>query len=97
MGCDTADAAIEKARLFSLRDIARDITMPFLIVHGEHDQVVPVASAHRLYEALGSPRKHLKIFTEAEGGTYHVQLDDRQIGVDYIADWIQDTVIAPRS
>jgi dipeptidyl aminopeptidase/acylaminoacyl peptidase len=97
MGCDTADAAIEKARLFSLRDIAQDITMPFLIVHGEHDRVVPVASAHRLYEALGSPRKHLKIFTEAEGGTYHVQLDDRQIGVDYIADWIQDTVVAPRA
>ncbi len=93
MGTDTLDAAIEKARKFSLAEIAKDIRMPFLIVHGEKDRVVPVASAHKLYEALGSPKKHLKIFTEEEGGTYHVQLDDRQIGVDYIADWIADTVL----
>lgn len=92
MGTDTLEAAIEKARGFSLADVAKDITMPFLIVHGEKDKVVPVASAHRLYDAIGSTRKHLKVFTEDEGGTYHVQLDHRQLGVDYIADWIGDTV-----
>ncbi len=92
MGTDTLDAAIEKARGFSLADIAQDITMPFLIVHGENDKVVPVASAHTLFDALGSRRKHLKVFTEEEGGTYHVQLDNRQIGVDYIADWIAENI-----
>ncbi len=89
MGCaDDADAAIEKARKFSLKEIAAQITCPFLIVHAEDDKVVPVASAHKLYEAIGSPRKALKILTAEDGGTYHAQADNRQVGVDYIADWI---------
>jgi hypothetical protein len=45
-----------------------------------------------VFDAIGSTRKHLKVFTEEEGGTYHVQLDNRQLGVDYIADWITDTL-----
>ena len=56
------------------------------------DRVVPVASAHTLYEALASPRKHLKILTAADGSTYHAWADNRQVGVDYIADWISSTL-----
>jgi alpha-beta hydrolase superfamily lysophospholipase len=92
MGCPDMDAAIAKAEHFSLAGVAERITCPFLVVHAEADQVVPVASAHTLYAALGSPRKQLKIFTAADGGTYHAQADNRQVGVDYIADWIADNV-----
>jgi dienelactone hydrolase len=88
MGCDDADAAIEKAQRFSLAGVAEKITCPFLIVHAEDDQVVPVASARTVYDAIGSARKHLKIFTAEDGSTYHAQADNRQVGVDYIADWI---------
>jgi len=88
MGCPDMTAAIEKAKRFSLADVAGQITCPFLIVHAEDDKVVPVASAHKLHEAIASPRKHLRIFTAADGGSYHAQADNRQIGVDYIADWI---------
>jgi dipeptidyl aminopeptidase/acylaminoacyl peptidase len=88
MGCPDMAAAIEKARAFSLAGVAERIACPFLVVHAEDDKVVPVASAHRVYEAVGSPRKHLKIFTAQDGGTYHAQADNRQVGVDYIADWI---------
>jgi dipeptidyl aminopeptidase/acylaminoacyl peptidase len=89
MGClGDPDAAIEKARKFSLVDVAVNITCPFLILHGQDDRVVPVASAHKLYEAVGSKRKHLKIFTTEEGGAQHAQVDNRVVGVDYIADWI---------
>jgi dipeptidyl aminopeptidase/acylaminoacyl peptidase len=90
---DDGDAAIAKAERFSLREIAAQIEMPFLIVHAEEDRVVPVASAHKLYEALGSKRKHLKILTAEDGSVYHAQADNRQVGVDYIADWIEDTVV----
>jgi hypothetical protein len=48
--------------------------------------VVPVASARRLHDALGSTRTQLKIVTAADGSTYHAQADNRQVGVDYIAD-----------
>jgi len=88
MGCETMDEAITKAEKFSLVDVAPKIEMPFLIVHAEEDKTVPVASAFRTYEAIGSKRKHLKIFTAADGTRYHVQADNRQIAVDYIADWI---------
>jgi len=93
---DDGDAAIAKAERFSLREIAAKIEMPFLIVHAEEDKVVPVASAYKLYEALGSKRKHLKIFTTEDGSVYHAQADNRQAGVDYIADWIDDTVVNTR-
>jgi naringenin degradation protein FdeB len=92
MGCADMDAAIDKAREFSLADVAGRITCPFLVVHAEDDRVVPVESARRLYEALGSTRKRLRIFTAADGSTYHAQADNRQVGIDYIADWIEETL-----
>ena len=92
MGVPDMDAAIEKAQRFSLADVAGHITGPFLVVHAEADQVVPVASAHRLFAAIGSARKELKILTAADGGTYHAQADNRQVGVDYIADWLEEVL-----
>jgi esterase/lipase len=92
MGCETMDEAIAKAEKFSLAQVASRITMPFLIVHAEADRTVPVESAYRLYEAIASPQKHLKVFKPEEGTRYHVQADNRQIAVDYIADWIGDTI-----
>jgi alpha-beta hydrolase superfamily lysophospholipase len=88
MGCPDMDAAIEKAKRFSLAGVAERIACPFLIVHSEDDRVVPVESARKLHDAVGSPRKHLKILTAADGATYHAQADNRQVAVDYIADWI---------
>ena len=93
---DDADAAIEKAEKFSLADVAPRIDMPFLIVHAEEDKVVPVASARKLYDALASKQKHLRILTAEDGSVYHAQADNRQVGVDYIADWIEDTVVKKR-
>ena len=88
MGCETMDEAIAKAEKFSLVDVAPRISMPFLIVHADQDRTVPVASAYQLYDAIGAPKKHLKILTAQDGTRYHVQADNRQVAVDYIADWI---------
>jgi naringenin degradation protein FdeB len=90
---DDADAAIRKAERFSLVDAAPKIECPYLIVHAEEDKVVPVASAQKLFDAIGSKRKHLKILTAEDGSIYHAQADNRQVGVDYIADWIEDSVV----
>jgi len=88
MGAEDIDAAIARAERFSLAGIAQKITRPFLIVHAEDDKVVPVASAHKLFEAIGAQRKTLKILTAEDGSTYHAQADNRQVGIDYLADWI---------
>ena len=61
-------------------------------VHGDNDKVVPVASAHKLYEAIGSSNKALKILTAEDGGHYHAQADNRQVGTDALADWIAETI-----
>jgi len=47
-----------------------------------------VDAAHRLYAALTTKKKTLKIFTAEEGGAEHCQVDNRPLGICYIADWI---------
>ena len=66
------------------------IECPLLVAHGENDRIVPLDSARKLYDAAGSKRKHLRIFTAAEGGAEHCQVDNRQHGVDVIADWLAE-------
>ena len=92
LGAPDNDTALEWAKKFSLEGVAENITCPFLVVHGENDRIVPLAEAVTLYEKVGSKNKHLKIFTVEEGGAEHCQVDNRQMGVDYIGDWILDNV-----
>ena len=57
MGClGDADAAIEKARKFSLVDVAPQISCPFLILHGQDDRVVPLPSARGTNSAVLTAR-----------------------------------------
>ena len=92
LGLDDSDAALERAKLFSLKDVAADITCPFLVTHGEADRVVPVDAAHRLFDAVGSKDKTKRIFTREEGGCEHAHVDNRVLGVDFVADWIESRV-----
>ncbi len=92
VGSPDNKAALERAKLFTLEGIAQQIDCPFLILHGENDRIVPLESARILYDKIGSNRKHLKIFTAEEGGTEHCQVDHRQIGIDYIGDWLLENV-----
>jgi dipeptidyl aminopeptidase/acylaminoacyl peptidase len=92
VGAPDNDTAMEWAKKFTLEGVADRIECPVLVLHGENDRIVPVAEAYTLYEKIGSRRKHLKIFTAEEGGAEHCQVDDRQMGVDYIADWIAANV-----
>jgi dipeptidyl aminopeptidase/acylaminoacyl peptidase len=93
MGCidvaNGAEAALEKARQFTLVEAAGKITCPFIIVHAAQDTVVPVANAPRLFDAIAATDKQLKILTAEDGGHYHAQADNRQVGIDCIADWIE--------
>ena len=91
-GAKDLDQAVEMAKRFNLAGVAGKIECPLLIVHGENDRIVPLDSAEKLHAAAGSKRKHLKIFTAAEGGAEHCQVDNRQVGVDYIADWLAENM-----
>jgi dienelactone hydrolase len=88
LGLTDSDAALERAKQFTLKDVAQKIACPILITHGEGDRVVPVDAAHKLFAALTTADKTLRVFTAAEGGFEHCHVDNRQLGVDFIADWI---------
>ena len=91
-GAADEDEGIAIAETFSLKDAAKHITCPFLVTHAGNDRVVPVQNAHRLYEAVGSKTKTLKIFTTEEGGAEHAHVDNRQVGVDFAADWLAENM-----
>jgi len=87
-GARDIDHAVEMAADFSLDGIADKIECPVLVAHGINDRLVPLEDAERLFAAIGSPNKKLVVFTEETGGAEHVQVDNRQVGVDAIADWL---------
>jgi len=88
VGAPDNATALEWSKKFTLEGVADKVTCPILILHGESDRVVPIEHAHKLYESVGSKTKTLRIFTEAEGGAEHCQVDNRQLGVDFIGDWL---------
>lgn len=90
LGAKDFEDAMEKAKKFTLEGVAQQITCPIFICHGANDSIVPVEMAYRLYEAVGSKEKELKIFTAEETGSEHCMGDNRQYGVPIIADWIAD-------
>ena len=56
-GAKDEDEGIEIAKKFSLKDVAKNITCPFLVTHAGNDRVVPVENAQKLYDAVGSKNK----------------------------------------
>src|SRR5437773_11756277 len=92
VGAATPDEAIEIARKFSLKEVAKNITCPFLVTHAGNDRVVPVENAQKLYDAVGSKNKTIKIFTTEEGGAEHAHVDNRQVGIDFAADWLAENM-----
>src|SRR5215813_13929079 len=88
VGAPDNETALEWAKKFTLEGVAQRIECAFLVLHGENDRIVPLAEAKKLYERVGSKRKHIKIFTVEDGGAEHCQVDHRQLGVDYIGDWL---------
>ena len=89
LGVPDMAAAMEKLKKFTLAGVAQLITCPMLVCWGEEDKLTPRAVAHKLYDAVGSKDKTLKIFTPQSGGAEHCQVDNRQVGTDYIADWLE--------
>ena len=92
VGAADADGGIEMAKCFRLQEVAHQITMTFLITHGANDRVVPAENAQKLYDAVGSQRQTLRVFTADDGGAAHAHVDNRQVGMDFVADWIADNL-----
>jgi alpha-beta hydrolase superfamily lysophospholipase len=88
LGTKDMESAMAKVKQFTLAGVADRIRCPFLIVWGTQDKLTPRSVADQLYAAVGSKDKTLKIFDEDEGAAEHCQVDNRQMGTDYICDWL---------
>lgn len=88
LGVPDMEAAMEKIKNYTLAGVAERIECPTLICHGDRDRLSSEAVARQLYDAVGATDKTLKIFTAEDGGVEHCQVDNRQVGTDYIADWL---------
>lgn len=86
------DAFLDFADDVNLEGVVEQITVPFLIAHGENDRQIPVAMAHRSYEqAVNSSKRELRVFTPEEGATEHIGLDHLPHVSTFVADWVADT------
>jgi dienelactone hydrolase len=75
-----------------LDGVVEQITVPFLIAHGENDRQIPLAYAHRSYDqAVNSPKRELRVFSPEEGATEHIGLDHLPHVSTFVADWVADT------
>ena len=81
--------AVELMKKFTLKDCAKQIRCPFLVTHGANDRLASVQDAFTLRDAVGSQVKEAKIFTVEEGGAEHCHVDNRQVGIDYVGDWLE--------
>lgn len=88
MGKKDMEEAVELMKKFTLKDCAKQIQCPFLVTHGAKDRLASIDDAQKLYDAVGSKIKNIKIFDVDEGGAEHCHVDNRQVGIDYVGDWL---------
>ena len=92
LGMPDMDACMKKLEKYRLAGVAEKIRCPFFCIHGENDNIVQVEFAQRLYDAVGSANKTLKVLTAHDGGSEHCQEDNRQVGANIVADWLMDNL-----
>jgi dienelactone hydrolase len=91
-GVKSRDEAMKKLEGFRLDGIVQKMRCPFLLVHGEGDQQIPLEVAETCFAAVGSKDKTLKVFTREEGGFHHCQNDNVTLGTNFIWDWAVDVL-----
>ena len=92
LGMPDIDACMRKLENYRLTGVVEKMTCPFFCLHGENDTIVQLDFAQRLYQAVGSANKTLRVLTAFEGGSEHCQEDNRQVGANLIADWLADNL-----
>lgn len=76
---------------FTMAGIARNITCPTLITHGDKDTLMSVDGAKRLFDEIGAQDKTIKIYGEKDGGgRIHCSHDYWAHNLPYMLDWLEE-------
>lgn len=66
---------------------AAALTAPLLVVHGDHDKLIPVGGSRKLVDCVGSADVHLKVYP----GLYHEVFNEpeKALVLDDVTSWIE--------
>ena len=92
LNASSQDDALKRLEPFKLDGVAQKINCPFLMLHGEGDEQIPLSEAQKCFEAVGSRQKTMKIFSREEGGYHHCQIDNQSICSAYMWDWLEQVL-----
>jgi len=92
LNASSQDDVLKKLAPFKLDGVVQKIACPFLMLHGEGDEQIPLPEARKCFDAVGSKRKTFKLFTRAEGGYHHCQIDNQSICASYMWDWLEEVL-----
>ena len=88
----TQDEVLKHLEPFKLEGVVQKISCPFLMLHGDGDEQIPLGEAQKCFDAVGSKQKTMKIFTREEGGYHHCQIDNQSICAAYMWDWLEQVL-----
>jgi dipeptidyl aminopeptidase/acylaminoacyl peptidase len=92
LNAKSQEEILKKLEAFDLDGAVQKITCPFLLLHGEGDEQVPMSDAQKCFDAVGSKQKTFKVFTREEGGYHHCQIDNQSICSAYMWDWLEQVL-----
>jgi acylglycerol lipase len=72
------------------REQADQIRLPWLVVHGEADEIAPVQGARSLFERLGSADKQLVIYPDLRHEVHNEAAPGRARFIDLVSTWIAE-------
>ena len=91
MAKDNLQDAYDAISKRTLEGVLHRLTVPYLIVQGENDRLVPKWMADRsIAESVNSPRAEVKFFSIAEGSAEHCGLDLMASTSQYMFDWVAE-------
>ncbi len=88
-GTDSLSNALLQAKAMDLTDVAKDITMPILILDPEGEQFWP-GESQQLYNMASSANQKLVEFTAAEGADLHCEPKAMGLRNQVVFDWLDE-------
>ena len=92
LNANSEEDVLKRLEPFKLDGVVQKITCPFLMLHGDGDEQIPLSEAQKCFNAVGSQQKIMKIFTREEGGYHHCQIDNQSICSAYMWDWLEQVL-----
>jgi dienelactone hydrolase len=92
LNAKSQEEALQRLEPFKLDGVVQKIECPFLMLHGEGDEQIPLPEAQKCFDAVGSKQKTMRVFTREEGGYHHCQIDNASIGHAAMWDWLEQVL-----